>query len=86
MTRSQQQLFTPLLLLGSSFLFLTIPAWLSYGLLGFITLGLSVSWIQNNQHLLKPIFHFLFEFFRFCLMVMIFVATITIMHGLLSMY
>ena len=84
MIKSITPVITTILLLGGSFLVLAIPSWMTYILLASMAVLLTVHWASKHSDLLSLAWHFCAEFFAFCWLVMLFVATTVMMNQLLT--
>ena len=84
MTKSFTPILITLLLIGGSFLTLSIPAWLTYTWVLSFVISLVVYIIYKNHHIFLLAWSFCKEFLGFCLLITLFVSTVVMMNGLIT--
>ena len=75
---------TATMLLGGSFLILSIPTWMTYVALASMAIAVTSHWAYKNNEKMALIWHFCTEFIGFCLLVVLFVGTLLMMNELLT--
>jgi len=84
MTKSLTTVSTTLLLIGGSFLILTIATWVAYILITSIIFSFMIYLVYKNNDIAFLVLNFCTEFIGFCLLIVLFVSTIVMMQGLIS--
>lgn len=84
MIKSITPLVTTTILLSGSFIILSIPIWMTYALLASMTTVLTVHLLSKHNEMMSLVWHFCAEFIGFCMLVVLFVGTLTVMNTLLT--
>ncbi len=84
MIKSIHPVITTTMLIGGSFLILSMPIWMTYVALASMSLAVAIHWAYKNNEKMSLIWHFCAEFIGFCLFVALFVGTTVMMHELLA--
>ncbi len=83
MIRSKTSLLTSAILIGGSFLMLTLPNWMSYTVLALVATAFTIYHGYNHSYILPKVWNFCIEFIGFCALVLCFIFTVVCMNQVL---
>lgn len=84
MIRSKVPMLTSVILLGGSFLMLTLPNWMAYTSLLIMVAFLAIYTLYKNSQILPEVWTFIVEFVGFCMLVLFFITALVMMNHVLT--